>query len=73
MKLSRINLLDILGNVFEWTADEGPPPFELAQGTPFFVAKGGSWNSGEETRLCSRFLFKAGFTSNLIGFRCVTD
>jgi formylglycine-generating enzyme required for sulfatase activity len=64
---------DLLGNVMEWTSDECEPKYPLETPTRFFVAKGGSWVSPDQTTLYSRSRIEANFTSNNLGFRCMAD
>ncbi len=66
-------VIDMLGNVMEWTSDMEIPTFKSKQNTRYFVAKGGTWNSRDGVTISSRSLFKPGFTSNTIGFRCISD
>lgn len=61
----------MLGNVMEWTSDMEIPTFKSKQNTRYSVAKGGAWNARDGVTIRSRALFKPGFTSNTIGFRCI--
>jgi formylglycine-generating enzyme required for sulfatase activity len=66
-------LADLLGNVMEWTSDQCDPKYPLETPAKFYVAKGGSWNSPEQTTLYTRSRIAADFTSNILGFRCLAD
>ncbi|MCF8069995.1 MAG: SUMF1/EgtB/PvdO family nonheme iron enzyme [Desulfobacterales bacterium] len=68
---NNLELYDFLGNVLEWTSDEVAEEFEGTVGTPYHIAKGGSWISDKTITLTSRFKFEPDFTSNILGFRCV--
>jgi formylglycine-generating enzyme required for sulfatase activity len=73
-------LLDVLGNVWEWTADRysGEPPSAAvidpagpATGN-FRVLKGGSWlRSAAEVRVSDRYPLRSDSPDHGIGFRCV--
>ncbi len=67
------NIVDLLGNVLEWTSDTETAPFDSADKLVFNVAKGGGWIVNDNITIGSRSLFKPGFTSNLTGFRCVSE
>jgi formylglycine-generating enzyme required for sulfatase activity len=63
-------IADTLGNVLEWSYCSATPysgPNESAS----YVAKGGSWISGDDLRSYSRFQLEPESRSNLLGFRCV--
>ena len=66
-------IIDILGNVMEWTSDMETPPFKSKQNAKYCIAKGGAWNARDNVTISSRVLFKPGFTSNTIGFRCISE
>jgi formylglycine-generating enzyme required for sulfatase activity len=68
-RASPLGMVDMLGNVLEWTTDiwNGGPQ---EHGT-CHVAKGGSWISERTLCLYSRYKVHAGETSNILGFRCV--
>lgn len=66
-------IADLLGNVMEWTSDECEPKYPLETPSRFFIAKGGSWVSPEQTVLFGRSRLEADFTSNTLGFRCLAD
>jgi formylglycine-generating enzyme required for sulfatase activity len=70
---NEFNIADMLGNVMEWTMDSEPPPFKSKQNILYNVAKGAAWNAGKEVSISSRAVFKPGFTSNTIGFRCISE
>ncbi len=73
MHANAFTIVDMLGNVMEWTADVEMPPAANAGSSPLCVAKGGAWNSGSHVTLSSRGLYKNGFTANTIGFRCISE
>ena len=66
-------IIDMLGNVMEWTSDMKTPPFKSKQNTKYCIAKGGAWNARDNVTISSKVLFKPGFTSNTIGFRCISE
>jgi formylglycine-generating enzyme required for sulfatase activity len=70
---NEFKIIDMLGNVMEWTSDMEAPPFKSKQNTKYCVAKGGAWNGKDDITISSRVLFKLGFTSNTIGFRCISE
>ena len=73
MHANAFAIVDLLGNVMEWTADVEMPPAAAAGGSPLCIAKGGAWNSGPQVTISSRGLYKNGFTANTIGFRCISE
>lgn len=66
-------MVDTLGNVLEWTSDIFPSAHNPSDSDRYRVAKGGSWVSGKNVCLFSRFKVKADAPSNILGFRCVAD
>jgi len=66
-------MVDTLGNVLEWTSDIFHSAHNPSDSHPYRVAKGGSWVSGKDVCLFSRFKVKADAPSNILGFRCVAD
>ena len=66
-------MADMLGNVMEWTADSQAPPFATRKPKLYNIAKGGAWNAKETITISSRGLFTPDFTSNTIGFRCISE
>ena len=66
-----LGIIDAIGNVLEWTLDTCEPPPHVRNGSTFHVVKGGSWISGNDIRLSSRFKWNAETPSNILGFRCV--
>ncbi|MEN8212609.1 MAG: SUMF1/EgtB/PvdO family nonheme iron enzyme [Thermodesulfobacteriota bacterium] len=70
---NKFKVIDMLGNVMEWTSDMDVPSFKSNQNTRYSVAKGGAWNARDGVSISSRALFKPGFTSNIIGFRCISN
>ncbi|MFC1862401.1 SUMF1/EgtB/PvdO family nonheme iron enzyme [Thermodesulfobacteriota bacterium] len=63
-------IVDTIGNVLEWTLD-CIAPLSTGEKDVMFITKGGSWVSGREVSLSSRFKSPARFASNILGFRCV--
>ena len=70
---NEFQIIDMLGNIMEWTSDMEHPPFKSKQNIKYCVAKGGAWNAKDDVTISSRALFKPGFTSNTIGFRCISE
>ena len=70
---NEFKIVDMLGNVMEWTSDTQIPPALPGSSIRYNIAKGGAWNSGDNVTISSRALFKPGFTSNTIGFRCISE
>ncbi|MBU0971175.1 MAG: formylglycine-generating enzyme family protein, partial [Proteobacteria bacterium] len=70
---NELKIVDMLGNVMEWTSDMEKAPFKTKPGTLYCIAKGGAWNSGSSLTISSRALFKSGFSANTIGFRCISE
>jgi formylglycine-generating enzyme required for sulfatase activity len=79
-KPNRYGLYDMLGNVWEWTADyygalpsagsdpKGPPRGERR------LARGGSWSViGRSSRVSNRTSFESTYSDGDIGFRCVCE
>ena len=66
---SPFGILDLLGNVFEWTSSRLTAADGSLMGTNH-ILKGGCWNSGNEIRTYSRLIENDNFWSNTIGFRC---
>lgn len=64
-------IVDVIGNVMEWTLDRSEPLSSVKDRSKYFAVKGGSWISGNGLRLFSRFKLKPKSHSNILGFRCV--
>jgi formylglycine-generating enzyme required for sulfatase activity len=64
-------IVDALGNVLEWTDNGFGIPPEGNNASIYRIAKGGSWVSGNDVRLFSRFKLEPDSHSNILGFRCV--
>ncbi len=61
-------IADTLGNVLEWTVTRSKEP-EQEKG--LYIAKGGSFISGNGIRLFDRTVLQSQYHSNILGFRCV--
>jgi len=70
---NEFKIIDMLGNVMEWTSDMETQPFQSQKKTSYCIAKGAAWNSKNDATISARGLFKPGFTSNTIGFRCISE
>ncbi len=70
---NEFQICDLLGNVMEWTSDTQTPPIKTDSTTLYSIAKGAAWNAKNTVDISSRALFKPGFTSNTIGFRCTSE
>ncbi len=66
-------LNDTLGNVLEWTSDVNINPYIKSKKVITNIVKGGSWISENSVRFTSRFYVKKDYTSNALGFRCVSN
>jgi formylglycine-generating enzyme required for sulfatase activity len=64
-------IVDTIGNVLEWTNDSFDSTSKNNHGAKYRAVKGGSWISGNDIRLFSRFLMEPDSHSNILGFRCV--
>jgi formylglycine-generating enzyme required for sulfatase activity len=64
-------IVDVIGNVLEWTREKSEPPSFEKDRSKYYIAKGGSWISGNGLRLFSRFTLKPESHSNILGFRCI--
>ncbi|THB81547.1 MAG: hypothetical protein D3926_01535 [Desulfobacteraceae bacterium] len=70
---NEFKIVDMVGNVMEWTSDTETPKISTPQGREYCIAKGGAWNASNDAGISSRGLFKSGYTSNTIGFRCLSE
>jgi formylglycine-generating enzyme required for sulfatase activity len=70
---NEFKIVDMLGNILEWTSDLETPPIKSKKPMKYCVAKGAAWNTKKDATISSRALFKPGFTSNTIGFRCISE
>lgn len=66
-----LEIVDTLGNVLEWILVSSKSPSYVKNGSKYYIAKGGSWISGNNIRLFSRFNLEPESHSNILGFRCV--
>jgi serine/threonine-protein kinase len=73
---SPFNVMDMAGNVLEWTASYYEP-YPTSKAKPlagYIVARGGSWFQEEsDARATKRKLVTPDFRRNYIGFRCAKD
>ena len=70
---NEFHIVDMLGNVMEWTCDMESPVIGSRKKEKHCIAKGAAWNSRGDVSISSRALYKPGFSSNTIGFRCVSE
>ncbi|MCD4722217.1 MAG: formylglycine-generating enzyme family protein, partial [Desulfobacula sp.] len=70
---NEFKIIDMLGNILEWTSDLETPPIKSKKPVKYCVAKGAARNAKDDATISSRALFKPGFTSNTIGFRCISE
>jgi formylglycine-generating enzyme required for sulfatase activity len=63
---NEFGLVDMLGNILEWTMDLGEE-----NGRPYYIVKGGSWISKSGVRLTDHMKMDKETSSNILGFRCV--
>jgi formylglycine-generating enzyme required for sulfatase activity len=68
---NEFGIVDTLGNVLEWTDSNFKERFETNNRKKYRVVRGGSWISGNDIRLFSRFMIEPESYSNILGFRCV--
>ena len=66
-----LGIVDVLGNIFEWTLSNANGSLEKGSGNAIYIAKGGSWISASNIDLSSRLEVEADFSSNILGFRCL--
>jgi formylglycine-generating enzyme required for sulfatase activity len=65
-----LGIVDTIGNVLEWTNDSFYSTSNN-HGAKYRAVRGGSWISGNDIRLFSRFMMEPESHSNILGFRCV--
>lgn len=79
---SPYGVLDLAGNVEEWTSDpwwtptaSGPPSAPSASSTNDWVVRGGAWdlNSAESFSTTRRLQSEGGTRASWLGFRCARD
>ncbi|MCF6249563.1 MAG: formylglycine-generating enzyme family protein [Desulfobacula sp.] len=70
---NEFKIADMLGNVLEWTSNMEYPSIKTSQKAKLCIAKGAAWNAKDDVTISSRALFKSGFTSNIVGFRCISE
>ena len=71
--INSYDIADLTGNTLEWTTSKIIPPFKTKSESKFFITKGGSWISDTPVPLWARFIYKPEYSSNILGFRCMTD
>jgi len=67
---NNLGIVDAMGNVLEWTHDDFDSVSKNNE-SKYQIVKGGSWVSGNDIRLFSRFKIDRESHSNILGFRCV--
>ncbi|TWI67248.1 formylglycine-generating enzyme required for sulfatase activity, partial [Desulfobotulus alkaliphilus] len=67
------SLMDLTGNVLEWTQSPMEGLSQNVSQIPFFIAKGGSFITAGEPALWARYPLRPDFTANILGFRCLVD
>jgi len=66
-------IVDVMGNVMEWTSDSLETISNQADESGYYIAKGGSWVSGNDIKLFNRSKLEPETHSNILGFRCVAN
>jgi formylglycine-generating enzyme required for sulfatase activity len=69
---NEFRIVDLLGNAMEWVSDQEEVIVDGKAPALFNIAKGGGWIARQDVTVTSRALFRPGFTSNTIGFRCIS-
>ncbi len=64
-------IVDTMGNVLEWTLDGHGISLNGENRPKYNFARGGSWVSGNDIKLFSRFKLEPEIHSNILGFRSV--
>jgi len=71
---SPYSVMDMAGNVWEWTADWFAPYNDPAQQEELKVLRGGAWNTDREQLRCAvRLMSEPGARVGSVGFRCAAD
>ncbi|MBC8317238.1 MAG: SUMF1/EgtB/PvdO family nonheme iron enzyme [Desulfobulbaceae bacterium] len=68
--MSPFGLLDMLGNILEWTSSRPLDVSSEGNAPRLSILKGGSWATGGLITSATRFLERDNTWSNIIGFRC---
>jgi len=66
-----LGIADTMGNVLEWTLYNLEAVSDKENRSKYYVAKGGSWISGNDVALFNCFKLESESHSNILGFRCV--
>jgi len=66
-----LGIADTMGNVLEWTLSKLETVSDKDNRLKYYVAKGGSWISGNDVTLFNCFKLESESHSNILGFRCV--
>ncbi len=69
---NEFRVVDLLGNVMEWVSNQEEGGVNGKEPALFNIAKGGGWIAKQDITVTSRALFRPNFTSNTIGFRCIS-
>ncbi|ACN16395.1 hypothetical protein HRM2_33200 [Desulforapulum autotrophicum HRM2] len=70
---NEFTIADLLGNAMEWVTDQETMETGTGEPVTFNIAKGGGWTAKPNLTVTSRSLFRPNFTSNTIGFRCISE
>lgn len=68
-----LGIVDLLGNIMEWTSDSCKPKYAVNKDSVYYIAKGGGWIADNTVKLSTRHRLAADFTSNILGLRCLVD
>ncbi len=70
---NEFTIADLIGNAMEWVTDQETMETDTGEAVTFNIAKGGGWTAKPDLTVSSRALFRPNFTSNTIGFRCISE
>ncbi len=72
--VSPYGVMDMTGNVLEWTTTLMPENPDGYEGEEFYITKGGSWGySSSASKTYHRFPYDKESKTNNLGFRCVKN